>query len=125
MGFLLIIPILAFDIWLALTTGKRAFREMMAARKYPKLGLMVITGIVIAVWFTFFAQYNMGKTLRLISFPVPSGSFRLENEKWVSFVVPQPYLFFGQAANFITGLIIPFIPFKIAEFLRAVKQELR
>ncbi len=124
MGYLLIIPIFALDIWLALTTGKRALAGILAARKYPKLILMIVAGIAIAIWFTFYAEYNMGKTIRLISFPVPSGSFRLENDKWTRFIVPQPFLSLAQTANFLTGLIVPLVPFKIAEFLATVKKEL-
>src|SRR4051794_31048960 len=124
MGLLLIIPILALEIWLILTTGKRVCKELIASRRWAKFALLIVVGLALGVWLFFYVEYNMGKQHRIASFPVPTAFFSLEDNKWVDYIVPQPFLSLAIVTDFLTGLIMPLIPFKIAEFIKTVKQEL-
>ncbi len=113
-GLLLIVPVAAFDLWLAGTTGKRQLALWRARKEWRRLGAVAAAGLLLAVWLTFFLQYRIGPDL-LKGFPIPWGHTRL----------PAAVTCLGAAADFLTGLAAPFIPFKIAEFLKEVKAELK
>jgi hypothetical protein len=113
-GLLLIVPVVAFDLWLAWTTGRRQVSVWLAAREWRRLAGAAGAGLLLAVWLTFFLQYHVGPDL-VKGFPVPWGHTR----------VPAVITHLGVAADFLTGLAAPFIPFKIAGFLKEVKAELK
>ena len=91
-GLILIVPVLALDIWLGCTTGKRR----------------------LSLWRAFLLQYHADSQL-LKGFPIP----------WAGTTLPGFVACLGAAADFLTGLAAPLIPFKIAEFLSEVKAELK
>jgi len=62
--------------------------------------------------------------MRVIGFPVPVCFFHLEDGDWVDFIPPPAMQYLGWIANFLTGVVVPLLPFKAAEFLRSVKAEL-
>jgi hypothetical protein len=113
-GLLLIVPIVAFDLWLACTTGKRQFSSWRARKEWRRLAAVAGAGLLLALWLTFFLQYHSGTDL-LKGFPIP----------WAHTTLPASVTRLGAAADFLTGLAAPFIPFKIAEFLKEVRAELK
>jgi hypothetical protein len=124
-GLILILPIVAFDVWLACTTGQRRLAEWRAHKNWRHLGLAAAAGLLLAVWFAFFFRYHGSDQLRVQGFPIPAAFFHLDGKTW-RLTPPQPPLpVLGAAANFLTGLAAPLIPFKIAEFLKVVKEELK
>jgi len=123
-GLILILPLLAFDLWLLATTGKKQFQIWRRASAWPRLAGAAALGLALAVWLAFYVQYQWGSELRVIGLPVPVCFFHLEDGQWVDFVPPAPMQWAGCAVNFLTGLAAPFIPFKAAQFLRSVKAEL-
>jgi hypothetical protein len=124
-GLFLIVPVVAFDVWLAGTTGRRQVARWLAQKNWRHLAAASAAGLLLAVWFAFFIKYNMGVAFRLRGFPIPVAFFHLDDKTWTYTTPPSPLPFLGAAANFLTGLAAPFIPFKIAEFLKVVKAELR
>ena len=123
-GLLLILPIVAFDLWLACTTGQRQLAEWKAQKNWRHLAAAA-AGLLLAVWLAFFVQYSSGDRLRVQGFPIPVAFLHLDENTWTRTTPPPPLPVLGAAANFLTGLAAPFIPFKIAEFLKKVKAELK
>jgi hypothetical protein len=123
-GLIFIIPILAFDIWLCATTGRRQVRRWLELKQWPRLVAAFAAGLALAVWLTFIVQYGNGPVLRK-GFPIPLLFFHPEDKTWMPTALPASLLHVSAAADFLTGLAAPFIPCKIAEFLRQVKAELK
>jgi hypothetical protein len=122
-ALLLILPVLALDVWLLATTGKKQFRIWTQARAWPRLAGAAGLGVALGI-FCLSVKYKWGSEMRVIGFPVPVCFFHLENGNWVDFLPPAAMQYPGCAANFLSGLAAPLLPFKAAEFLRSVKAEL-
>jgi hypothetical protein len=113
-GLLLIIPIMAFDVWLCCTTGRRQVGSWIERKDWRKIAAAAAAGLLLAIWLTFLLQYTYGGD-RLKGFPIP----------WRHTTLPGGVAIAGAAADFLTGLAAPIIPFKVAEFLKEVKAELK
>jgi hypothetical protein len=124
-GLLLILPIAAFDLWLACTTGRRQLTVWRTQRNWRHLAAAAATGLLLAVWLAFFVKYSSGAQLRVEGFPIPVAFFHFDDKVWTRTTPPPPLPVLGAAANFLTGLAAPLIPFKIAEFFKTVKAELK
>ncbi|HEV7927502.1 MAG TPA: hypothetical protein VGR14_19280 [Verrucomicrobiae bacterium] len=124
-GLILILPIVAFDVWLAWTTGRRQLHEWKARQNWRYPALAIAAGLLLAVWLAFFVKYSGGEKLRVEGFPIPVAFFHLDGETWTRTTPPGLLHNLGVAANFLTGLAAPIIPFKIAEFFKVVKAELK
>jgi hypothetical protein len=124
-GLIFIIPILAFDIWLSCTTGRRQVRRWLELKQWRQIIAAGVIGVALAVWLTFFLQYGNGPKMRIQGFPIPLVFFHLEDKGWTQTVLPASLPYVGTATDFLTGLAAPFIPYKIAEFLKTVKAELK
>lgn len=125
-GLIFIIPILAFDIWLAVTTGRRQVRRWLESNKTRPLFLAAIIGLALAIWLTFFLQFNYHANLRVAGFPVPLKFFHPGDKgAWTETELPPGLPLFGMVTDILTGLVAPFIPYKIGEFLKKVKAELK
>lgn len=124
-GLIFIIPILAFDIWLSCTTGRQLVRCWREHKQWRQLAAAAVIGLALAVWLTFFVKYSSGSTLRVRGFPIPLVFFHLEDKTWTHTTLPAILPYAGGATDFLTGLAAPFIPYKIAEFLKKVKAELK
>jgi hypothetical protein len=124
-GLFLIVPIVAFDLWLSATTGRRQLTEWKARRNWRHPAIALAVGLLLAVWLAFFVRYSGGATLRIQGFPVPVAFLRLDGTTWTRTTLPGIVYDLGVAANFLTGLAAPLIPFKIAEFFKVVKEELK
>jgi hypothetical protein len=124
-GLLLILPILAFDVWLACTTGRRQLAEWKAQQNWRYPAAAFVAGLALGFWLAFYVKYSSGTQLRVEGFPIPVAFFHLDDKTWTRTTPPQLLYIFGVAANFLTGLAAPIIPFKIAEFLKVVKSELK
>ena len=120
---ILILPIVAFDVWLACTTGKRQLALWRSQRNWLHPAAAATAGLLLAGWLAFLLEYSGGTRLRVRGFPVPVAFFHLEAETWTRTTPPLSAL--GAVADILTGLAAPFIPYKIAEFLRKVKAELK
>jgi hypothetical protein len=124
-GLIFIIPILAFNIWLACTTGRRQMRLWVELKQWRYIAGACAIGVALAVWLTFFVHYSNGPEMRIQGFPIPLVFFHLEDKIWTRTVLPASLPYVGALADFFTGLAAPFIPYKIAEFLKKVKAELK
>ncbi len=125
MGALLfILPILAFDIWLALTTGRRQWAKWRETRNWKMAAFAVASGVLLAILCAFVVQYKDGPQLRLKGFPVPFDFSALEDKTWVASSSPPLLRVLARLTDVVTGLIAPLIPCKFAEFLRVVKKEI-
>ena len=124
-GLFLILPVLAFDVWLTITTGRRTVRRWIADKKWRPIAYALCAGIVLAIFLTFFLQLSWGKDEKAIGFPIPRIFFALQDKVWTRSTLPGWIFYLGSGVDFTTGLAAPFIPFKIAEFLKAVKAELK
>ena len=107
---LLIIPTMAFDIWLASTAGKRQLRRWREQGEWRKIAGLAGAGVALAIGLTFVAHFGA-----LRGFPIP----------WAHTTAPGWVSWAGGAADFLTGLAAPFIPIKMAEFIKEVKAELK
>jgi hypothetical protein len=123
-ALILILPVLAVDVWLLATTGKKQFNIWKQARAWTRLTGAAAIGAALGVWLSSFVEYKWGAEIRVAGFPIPVCFFHLENGEWVDFPLPTAMIFLGSIANFLSGLVVPLIPFKAAEFLRSVKAEL-
>jgi hypothetical protein len=124
-GLFLILPIAAFDVWLGCTTGRRQLAQWRAQKNWRRPAAAAAAGLLLAFLFAFFIKYNMGTQLRLQGFPIPLAFYHLDGKTWTRTTPPAPLPVLGAATNFLTGLAAPFIPCKIAEFLKVVKAELK
>ena len=113
-GLLLIVPIVAFDLWLACTTGRRQLALWRTRKAWRPMAAVAAAGLLLAVCLTFLLRYNVG-TDRLKGFPIP----------WANTTLPAAVTILAAATDFLTGLTAPFIPYKIAEFLKEVKAEMK
>jgi|ERR1039458_7710929 hypothetical protein len=126
-GLIIILPVLAFDVWLLATTGKKQFKIWTQAPAWPRLAGAAAIGVALGIWLAFFVQYKWDSQTRAEGFPIPDAFSSLHNGQWSVFL-PPPSLalqFSAIAANFLSGLAAPLLPFKAAEFLRSVKAELK
>jgi hypothetical protein len=123
-AFVIILPVLAFDVWLLATTGKKQFKIWTQARAWPRLAGALTLGVALGVWLALFVEYKWGAGMRVIGFPVPARFFHLADGNWCELSPPPAIQYLGWAANLLSGLAAPFLPFKAAEFLRSVKAEL-
>lgn len=121
----LIAPILAFDIWLTLTTGRRQWAKWRAAGNWRHAAAAVAAGVALAVFCAFFVKFTNGHMLRLQGFPVPYFFESFQDKHWVPSTSAPALDVLERATDFVTGLAAPLIPYKIAEFLRVVKEELK
>jgi hypothetical protein len=124
-GLLFILPILAFDVWLTYTTGRRQWRKWRETNAWRPMTAVVIAGLLLAVVFAFVFEFKNGTKLRLKGFPVPFAFFSLENDQWITTTSAAPLELLSRVTDAVTGLAAPLIPFKIAEFLRVVKEEIK
>lgn len=124
-GLIFILPIFAFDLWLACTTGRRQIALWLERKQAPRIAGVFLIGLILAVWLTVFVKYSMGPELKVRGFPVPLVFFHLENRSWTETTLPSGLPYIGVVTNFLTGLAAPFIPYKVAEFLKKVKAELK
>lgn len=126
-GLILILPVLAFDVWLLATTGRRQFNAWTEAPAWPRLAGAACLGVALGVWLAFFIRYNWDDQTRAEGFPIPDAFSSLQDGRWSAFLPPHSLTlqFLGIAANFLSGLAAPLLPFKAAEFLRSVKAELK
>ncbi len=123
-ALILIFPVLAADVWLLATTGKNQFNIWFQARAWTRLAAVAAIGVALGVWLGFFVQYKWGANLRVVGFPVPVCFLHLQDGKPKDYLAPAAMQWLGTAANFLSGLAVPLIPCKAAEFLRSVKAEL-
>jgi hypothetical protein len=126
-GLIIILPVLAADAWLLATTGKKQFHIWTQARAWLRLAGAAGLGAALGVWLAFFVQYKWDFQTRAQGFPIPDAFSNLQNGRWSLFLPPRNLAvqLVGIAANFLSGLAAPLIPFKAAEFLRSVKAELQ
>jgi hypothetical protein len=124
-GLILIIPVVAFDIWLSVTTGRRQLQQWAGRGQWRLIASVIGIGLILSLWLTFLVQYKWGQEERVAGFPIPRVFFSLENKVWTRTTSPGVLPYIGGVADFLTGLAAPFIPFKIAEFLKTVKAELK
>jgi len=124
-GLIFILPVVAFDLWLCATTGRRQLGVWTGQKNWRALALAAAAGLLLAVWFAFFVKYSNGPKLRVEGFPIPVVFFHLDGETWTRTTLAAPLRVTVVAANCLTGLAAPFLPFKIAEFLKLVKAELK
>lgn len=124
-GLFLIIPILAFDIWLSCTTGKRQVHRWAGGGQQRAMMGTIGAGLVLAVFLTFIVQYHWGQGQRVKGFPIPLVFFHQDGTIWTRTTLPGIMPYIGGVADFLTGLAAPLVPFKIAEFLKVVKAELK
>jgi hypothetical protein len=124
-GLLVIIPVVAFDIWLSCTTGKRQLRRWSGGGRRRTVVYVVSAGIVLAIAMTFFVKYSWSPDERVEGFPIPLVFFHREGKIWTRTTLPDGMPYIGGAADILTGLVAPLIPFKVAEFLKVVKAELK
>lgn len=123
-GLIVIIPILAFNIWLCCTTGRKQTRKWIELKQWRQMLAAGAIGAVLAIVITFFIQYGHGLERRK-GFPIPLFFFQ-ENEKiWTRTDLPKAVWYLSAAVDVLTGLASPFIPYKIADFLQQVKAELK
>jgi hypothetical protein len=113
-GLLLIVPIVAFDFWLAWTTGRRQISKWRSRKAWGPMAALAAAGLLLAAWLTFFLRYHFGPD-QVQGFPIP----------WAHTSLPTAVTVLGAATDFLTGLAAPFLPFKVAEFLSEVKAELK
>jgi hypothetical protein len=118
-----ILPIVAFDVWLALTTGRHQWAKWRDAANWRPAILTAVVSVLLAVLFAF-VQYKYGSPLKLTGFPVPFDFSSFQDKHWVPTSSPPPLQVVARVTDILTGLIAPLIPFKIAEFLRVVKKEI-
>jgi hypothetical protein len=124
-GLIFILPILAFDIWLGCTTGRRQIGVWLELKQKPRIAGALAIGLILAVFLTFFVKYSNGPEMRIRGFPIPLVFFHLDNKIWTETTLPAPLPYVGMVTDFLTGLAAPFIPYKVAEFLKKVKAELK
>jgi hypothetical protein len=124
-GLFLIVPVVAFDIWLSCTTGQRQLQRWADHGQRRPMLCMLAIGFVLAIGLTFFVQYGWGQDQRVKGFPIPLVFFHQDGNTWTRTTLPNGMSYIGGAADFLTGLVAPLIPFKVAEFLKVVKAELK
>ena len=104
-GLILILPVLALDVWLLATTGRRQFKIWTQTRAWPRLAGAAGLGVALGIWLAFFLQYKWDAQTRAQGFPVPDAFSSLQNGRWSPLLPPpSPALqLCAIAANFSAG----------------------
>jgi len=123
-ALILIVPTAAFDVWLAVTVGKRTVGRWIQSRSWSRLAGLLGSALALSVCCTAVIHYQWSAKTRVTGFPVPVSFLNLEDKVWVRSRPPAPWLYLGLATDLMTGLVLPLVPIKSAEFLRVVKEEL-
>jgi hypothetical protein len=125
-GLIFILPVLAFDVWLLITTGRKQVRLWRENKKWRPLALAVGIGLVLAIALPAFVPFGTGPRGRMIGFPIPLVFLTQDDKQQMTRTTLTGALwFFGILTDVSTGLAAPFIPFKVADFLKAVKAEMK
>jgi hypothetical protein len=123
-ALILMLPVLAFDIWLLATTGKTQWMKWARPGERRRLAGALTAGVALGVWLAFFVGYKWTDKARVTGFPIPTVYFYLEDGKWVD-SIPVPIVKWAAVGvNFLSGFAATMAPFRFAEFLRSVKAEL-
>lgn len=125
-GLIFIVPIVAFDVWLFCTTARRQARRWIDTKDRRKIAIVAASGLILAVALPVFVRYSNGTKMRVQGFPIPLVFFFLgDNGQWTRTESPGFLPCAALVTDILTGLAAPFIPGKIAEFLKTVKAELK
>jgi hypothetical protein len=124
-GLFIIFPIVAFDIWLACTTGRRQLQQWGARGERRPVIYVACIGVVLAFLLTFVVRYKWNQDERVQGIPIPLVFLHLDGKTWTRTTLPGVMQYIGGAADILTGLVAPMIPFKVSEFLKVVKAELK
>jgi hypothetical protein len=124
-GLLLILPVVAFDVWMLCNTGLGKLSEWRVQKKWGHIAGLAAAGLLLGVWLSSFVKYGSGDQLRVEGFPIPVDFFHRDGTTWTRTTTPGLLHTLGVAANFLTGIAATFIPFKIAAFFKLVKAELK
>ncbi len=82
--------------WLGFLTTRSLARRKAAWAWFVALGVCLVAGILLGIWFGFFFEYHLADDVRVASFPVPGAFFVLERyedgeQQWVDFIVPATW----------------------------------
>ena len=91
-GLILILPILAFDLWLSCTTGRRQVRRWIELGQWRQIAAALAIGLALAIWLTFFLKYSFDPKMRVVCFPIPLVFFHLEDKTWTQTQLPAAFL---------------------------------
>jgi|SRR5579872_4097990 len=122
-ALILILPALAFDIWLGATIGRQQVRRWIQTRAWPRFAGVCLASIAAAICLLLI-RYQWDTRTRVVGFPIPTTFFNLEDKTWTRSTPPDLWRYIGAATDVITGIALPLIPYKIAEFIRMVKREI-
>jgi hypothetical protein len=123
-ALILMLPVLAFDLWLLATTGKIQLKKWARPGEQWRIAAALALGAAIGIWLAFFVGYKWTDKMRVTGFPIPTVYFHLDDGKWNDFIPPPVVRWAGAGVNFLSGFAATMAPFRFAEFLRAVKAEL-
>lgn len=105
MGILIAIAVIVLSGWFSYF-AIRLFRNQSAtASWWTALSVLATIGAGLGVWLAFFFEYQPLQKLRVISFPLPTVSFVLEDDRWTGFVNPDYYVYTASAANICAAVI--------------------
>ena len=122
-SLILILPILAFSIWLLATTGRRVVLRSRKDGKWTRVLIPFALGVALGWLFTFRIEYKIASTLRLHSFPVPTVFIYLQDSKWIDSPLPDAMRIVVAVTDFVFAIALAFFPFKIAEFIRRLTEK--
>ena len=71
---------------------KRIKGNNLTKKLIPYIIICSIIGIVLGFWLGFNFEYQISKTTRIMSAPIPVGFWKKEGDNWTDFVTPAPYL---------------------------------
>jgi hypothetical protein len=123
-ALVLIIPVIAFDLWIFLATFRILSRNELGDIWRKRVPLLLIIGAACAVWFAFFRKFEVSGQTRVDGFPIPAHVSLLENNQWRVIPLPSWFPAVARAVDFITGFAVALLPVKLAAFMKVVKATL-
>jgi hypothetical protein len=122
MGLFLVVPVLAFSLWVIITTPRTLLREKFDRAWWIRLLVLTIIGVGVGTWFSFFKNYE-SEQLRFSGFPIPITIFR-EQEGVMRNISPPMFIqVLGRIANFLMGIALSMAPIKFAAFIIRERKE--
>jgi hypothetical protein len=122
MALIVVIPILALMGWVIHSTWKVNSSFFKAAHTRRLMGA-VIAGVALGLFFAIAASYSLNQNMIIHGFPVPFQIVRIENTEHLTNHFPPLLAWTARLTNFVAGIGLAHLPFKIWLDLKKFKAE--
>jgi hypothetical protein len=118
MGILFVIAFFVPSSWALIALIRRLRRQRAGTCQWLAFGVLFACGLALGIGCGFYCEYQVGRTIRIFSFPIPVVFFHLEDGNWVDFPVPEFQAWASVFANIITIASVATLPLWVVSWQR-------